>query len=231
MVYIVLMIKKSILISLVISSLIIISALFIAEHKYTRFVSKLLTDTEKTIVGITDIKSYDHGIGNRKSDVTLIEYSDYTCFFCGKTREFLNRLAIEDNIHLVYRHFYPHRDESAIKRAIAAECVALEVGEANFWDYTNFLYTNQSKINQEALKIKAISYGIDPVKFERCIRDEDERIRGKVISETKEAERIGARGTPFIVFVYKDEVVGFTYGQTYETIKERLVRSLRNKVE
>jgi protein-disulfide isomerase len=108
----------------------------------------------------------DHLLGNPKATVTIIEYSDYQCPFCGKFyRDTLQ--AVKTNyiqtgkISFVYRDFDFLGPESF--RASEATWCAKEQGK--YWEYQGYLFNHQNGENggafsDENLKLFAAELGL-----------------------------------------------------------------------
>ncbi len=178
------------------------------------------------MVGITDVRSIDHTQGSHDANVLLIEYSDFSCVMCAMMQDNLKRIAEEERVLLVSRHLYPETSGTSFEKAVAAECVAKHAGEEAYFSFVQYLYKNQYIPDDSKLTMlqKAISLGTDIQEFERCIASDD-RIRARIQNDSEEGWHLGARGTPYIVVVYKGRPIGISYANEYEKFLHR-VRSL-----
>jgi protein-disulfide isomerase len=103
----------------------------------------------------------DHVIGPRTAPVTLVEYGDFECPFCGQAHLVLQELLAEadDRVRLAFRHFpltqiHPH----AQRAAEASEAAATQ---GQFWPYHDMLYENQQALEDEDLIGYAQKLGLD----------------------------------------------------------------------
>jgi Na+/H+ antiporter NhaA len=136
----------------------------------------------------------DHILGRVDAPLTLVEYADFECPFCGKAtgvvRELIERFG--DDLRYVFRHLplsdvHPHAEESAR----AAEAAG---AQGRFWEMHGLLFRHQEQLTFEDLVGYAGELGLNVEDFVRDMEEERhaERIREDVAS----AEASGARGTP-----------------------------------
>jgi diadenylate cyclase len=136
----------------------------------------------------------DHAVGPATAAVTLVEYGDYECPYCGRmhpvVKEIRERLG--NRLRFVFRHFpldsvHPH----ARRAAEAAEAAA---SQGRFWEMHDLLYENQDDLGDEALRRYATRLGLDPARFED---DLEERAHAPRVREDRfGGERSGVEGTP-----------------------------------
>ncbi len=154
----------------------------------------------------------DPYLGPKDAKVTVIEFSDYECAYCGAadgTHDVLiarfkqsdpswepavpklKELAKEGKIKFVYRDFPLNIHKNAQKAAEASEC-ADEQGK--FWEYHDVLFENQDALDVSNLKKYAQEIGFDSAKFNECLDS------GKMAAETKkdftDGVSYGVSGTP-----------------------------------
>ncbi len=205
----------------------VIGVLLYVEHPILRSVKHVaagvgIVDSQHTVVGMQDIRSVDHVRGDADADVVLIEYSDLGCIMCAAMQENFKKIVREEGIMLVSRHLYPHKKGAAFEAAVAAECVAKHAGEEPFFLFTQYVYKNQRNISDtKMLESKAIDLGADAQEFQECIAT-DMKVRDRIEEDSSEGWRLGSRGTPYIVVVYKDRPVGISYANEYSKFLERV---------
>ena len=223
-------------VSITIAIVLLLSTLLYTEHSLARPLKKAASligviDSERTIVGISDVRSTDHSRGNEKSDVMLIEYSDFGCLMCAAMQENFNKIIEEEGVRIISRHLYPYGGGVFFEQAVAAECVAKNAGEDAYFEFSQFLYKNQRNIRSEeennTLTNKAISLGADARKYQECVEN-DEEIRTRIKNDSEEGWKLGARGTPYIVVVYKGVPVGISYANRYEEFLTRVKKLIAN---
>ena len=144
----------------------------------------------------------DPMLGNEDAPVTIIEFSDYECPFCGRfwsqTLPLIKSEYIDTGkVRFVYRDFpLSSIHPMAQPAAEAAECVRDEAGgsDAAYFEYHDKIFANQASLSVSSLKqwAQELGYNIDS-----CLSS------GKFTSEVQkdlaDAQSAGGRGTPFFV--------------------------------
>lgn len=153
----------------------------------------------------------DPFLGPADAKVTIIEFSDFQCPFCGRFFHDTEPKIIENYVktgkaRFVYRDLVFLGDES-IRAAEAAQCAG---DQGKFWEYHNTLFNSQSGENagafkDENLKKFARDLKLDTAKFDGCL--DSQQYRGEVQKDTDDARLSGATGTPTI-FINGRMVVG-----------------------
>ena len=149
---------------------------------------------------LSQVSSSDFVLGDQNAPITIVEYSDFQCPFCGKffkeTESMLREKYIKTGkVKFIYRNFAFLGQES-LWAANAARCA----GEQDkFWQYHDYLYGNQSGENQGAfskdnLKSFATALGLDKEKFGACL--DSEKYTDLIQKETKAGAEAGVQGTP-----------------------------------
>jgi protein-disulfide isomerase len=136
----------------------------------------------------------DHVLGPAGARVTLVEYGDYECPYCGELHPVIEaaRNAFGGNLRFAFRHF-PLR--SSHPHALAAAKAAEAAGEqGRFWEMHDRLYQRQTQLEDEDLVGHARKIGLDVARFQRelAARTHEVRIREDLGS----AAQSGAGGTP-----------------------------------
>lgn len=136
----------------------------------------------------------DHIKGPVDAAVTIVEYGDYECPYCGQAEFVIDE--IEDrgvgDIRVVYRHF-PNRLAHPRAR-LAAEAAEAAGVQGKFWEMHRLLFENQDRLEREHLDIYAHRLALDMPRFRREL---DEHMHaGKVRDDFRGGVRSGVRGTP-----------------------------------
>jgi protein-disulfide isomerase len=99
----------------------------------------------------------DHIQGSAKAAVTLVEYGDYECPYCGQAYPIVKKLQKQmgDQVRFVFRNFplaemHPH----AAHAAQAAEAAA---AQGKFWEMHDMLYERQAALEDDDL----VSYAVE----------------------------------------------------------------------
>jgi protein-disulfide isomerase len=136
----------------------------------------------------------DHILGPEDAPVTLVEYGDFECPYCGAAHLILKEVldVMTDDLRFVFRHFpltqiHP-RGETASEAAEAAGA------QGQFWDMHDLLFENQQTLDSRHLVRFAEQLGLDTVRFVREVQEHahHERIRDDFSSGV----RSGVNGTP-----------------------------------
>jgi protein-disulfide isomerase len=136
----------------------------------------------------------DHVVGPETAPVTIVEYGDYECPFCGAAHPVTKALqqALGDNLRFAYRHFplsqiHPH----AYQAAEAAEAAG---AQGRFWEMHDLLFLNQRALSTQDLLGYASVLGLDLEPFAEDLAEHRHapRIREDFLSGV----RSGVNGTP-----------------------------------
>jgi protein-disulfide isomerase len=135
----------------------------------------------------------DHVRGREDASVTLLEYGDFECPYCGRAEEALESLFGADaDIRYVWRHLpltdvHPHAQQAAE----AAEAAALQ---GRFWELHDLLLDHQGALEPTDLVEYAESLGLDVDRF----LDDLRRHAGgrRIADDVDSAELSGVAGTP-----------------------------------
>jgi len=136
-------------------------------------------------------------LGNPEAPVTLTEYSDFQCPFCGRffsqtEQQIIDEYVDSGDVKFVYKHYPVDRiHPQATLAALASEC-ANEQGQ--FWEYHNILFQNQNSLGQQAYKAWASGLGLDTAQFNKCY--DSKKYSSVVRSDYQEGLSVGVRGTP-----------------------------------
>ncbi len=113
----------------------------------------------------------DHVLGQQNASVTIMEYSDFQCDYCGKFFSeaepgIIRQYVEKGKVKFVYRHFPILSHQYAEKAAEASECAA---DQGKFWEYHNQLFEHQEALQKSALKDYASAVGLDMGRFNACL--------------------------------------------------------------
>ena len=132
--------------------------------------------------------------GPADAPVTLVEYADFECPFCGRAFHEVERLqrGLPGRMRCVIRHFprsqmHPH----AMQAAEAAEAAG---AQGKFWEMHDALFTHQDALGAEALRAHARSIRLDVARFSREL--DEHRYLAKVRRDFLDGVRSGVNGTP-----------------------------------
>jgi protein-disulfide isomerase len=131
--------------------------------------------------------------GIASAPVTLIEFSDFQCPYCGKARTTLAQLRarFKDDLRIVYRHLPLDFHPEALDAAYASVCAQQQ---ERFWEYHDLLFDNPKELGRKHLVEYAKQAGLDRDDFESCLGSEAPR--QQVAVDMRLAEALGLRATP-----------------------------------
>jgi Na+/H+ antiporter NhaA len=136
----------------------------------------------------------DHIRGPADARLTLVEYGDFQCPYCGRaeavTRDLLQ--AFGDDLAFVFRHL-PLSDvhEHAEQAAEAAEAAG---AQGKFWEMHDLLLSRQSSLELEDLARHAAELGLDVDRFTEDLLSR--RFAMRVARDVESADESGVAGTP-----------------------------------
>jgi protein-disulfide isomerase len=136
----------------------------------------------------------DHVIGSLEAPVTLVEFGDFECPFCGQASQILAAIeeTLGDAIRFGFRHFplttaHPH----ALLAAEAAEAAA---AQGQFWEMYERLYAHQHALQPGHLARYAEAIGLDLDLFRGDLRSH--RHLEKIQTQIRSGALSGVNGTP-----------------------------------
>jgi protein-disulfide isomerase len=137
----------------------------------------------------------DHVEGPANAALTLVEYGDYQCPYCGAAYPEVKKVQKElgSELRFVFRNFpLTNMHEHAMNAAETAEAAS---AQGKFWLMHDFLYEHQATLGDPSVALGyAKRLGLDTQRFEREIAQHtyQKRIREDFMSGV----RSGVNGTP-----------------------------------
>lgn len=136
----------------------------------------------------------DHIQGPAEAAVTLVEYGDYECPYCGAAYPIVKELQARmgDRLRFVFRNFpistsHPHAEQAAE----AAEAAAIQ---GPFWQMHDLLYENQKRLGDQDLRAYAEKLGLDLESFDSELAEHVHAAR--IHEDFMSGVRSGVNGTP-----------------------------------
>jgi protein-disulfide isomerase len=140
------------------------------------------------------VSERDHANGPEDAPVTLVEYGDYECPYCGMAYQVVKSAQRElgKQLRFVFRNFplaeaHPH----ARNAAQAAEAAA---AQGKFWEMHDALFEHQEALEAEDIIGYAKSLGLDMAKFAKDLQDATYAKR--VREDFRSGVKSGVNGTP-----------------------------------
>jgi Na+/H+ antiporter NhaA len=136
----------------------------------------------------------DHIRGPVDAPLTLVEYGDFECPFCGRATGSVEevRRMFGDRLRYVFRHS-PLVDVHPNAR-LAAEASEAAAAQGRFWEMHDQLFRHQDRLRPRDLLDHAAAIGLDPARFTRDLGES--RFARRVQDDLTSAEASGVGGTP-----------------------------------
>jgi Na+/H+ antiporter NhaA len=156
---------------------------------------RALLGTAETIVDLAvPVDAHlDHVRGPEKSPVTVVEYGDFECSYCGTAEPVIRELLADyGDVHYVWRHL-PLTDVHAHAQ-LAAEGAEAAAKQGRFWEMHDLLLEHQGALTARDLVGYAGELGLDTGRFATDLR----RHAGtaKIAGDIDSADLSGVSGTP-----------------------------------
>ena len=140
------------------------------------------------------VSERDHVLGPPTAPVTVVEYGDYECPYCGAAHAVVHELrrTIGDEFRFAFRHFpLSQIHHHALEAALAAEAAG---AQGRFWEMHDLLFANQANLDGQAFLLFARELGLDVPRFVQDLQEQTyaSRIREDFMSGV----RSGVNGTP-----------------------------------
>jgi protein-disulfide isomerase len=150
---------------------------------------ELLMDAPRLVVA-----AVGPSIGPEDAPITIIEFSDFECPFCGRASPTVKQVLAEyeGKVRLVYRHFPLESIHPNARGAAGASACANEQGK--FWEYHDVLFANSRQLSPEKFEVFATQAGLDATAFNACVADG--RFDADVDRDLADARSVGVSGTP-----------------------------------
>jgi len=138
--------------------------------------------------------------GDKNAKLTLVEFSEFQCPFCGRhVRDTYPQL--EKDYIQTGKVKYVFRDlplesihKNAFKAAEAAHCAG---EQGKFWEMHDRLFANQNSLEPAMLTSHAQAIGVDGKKFQACL--DSGKFAADIRKDIAEANKYGITGTPTTV--------------------------------
>ncbi|NCN99471.1 hypothetical protein COU62_03155 [Candidatus Pacearchaeota archaeon CG10_big_fil_rev_8_21_14_0_10_35_219] len=134
--------------------------------------------------------------GQESAPITIIEFSDFECPFCGKFYSESYGQIVENYVDtgmvkFVYMHFPLSFHPQAMPAANAVECAG---EQGMFYEYHNVLFENQQSLSEDNYVIWAGELGLDVKQFSECY--DSSKYQDKINSQMAYGQQLGVSGTP-----------------------------------
>ncbi len=158
----------------------------------------------------------DHIQGPADAPVTLVQYGDYECPYCGAAYPIIKEVQARmgERLRFVFRNFpittsHPHAEH-------AAEAAEAAAAQGKFWEMHDLLYENQRHLRDRDLHRYAELLALDTELFDKELAEHVHADR--VHEDFMSGVRSGVNGTPTFY------INGARHDDSYDT--ERLLAAL-----
>ncbi len=136
----------------------------------------------------------DHVRGPADAPVTLVEYGDFECPYCGQAEMVIRELLADfgDDLRYVWRHL-PLTDVHQ-HAELAAEAAEAAGEQGRFWDMSDLLLSHQDTLTIRDLMGYARELGLDEDRFREFLRKR--KGAGRVAEDVDSADLSNISGTP-----------------------------------
>jgi protein-disulfide isomerase len=142
---------------------------------------------------VTTATADDHVLGDPAAPITVLEYGDYECPYCGAAAPVLRQLVEESDgrVRLAFRNFpLAQVHPFALTAALAAEAAD---AQGAFWPMHTLLFTHQDRLDDAALRAYGDELGIDG---SRLVGEAAQPYADKVEADFAAGIEAGVPGTP-----------------------------------
>lgn len=157
--------------------------------------------------------------GNPDAPVTIVEYGDFECPYCLRSRPTLKQVleTYPQQVKLIYKHF----PLSFHRKAMNAHKASLAAGEqGKFWEMHDLIFEHPRDLAPETMRKHAEELGLDLAKFDADYASD--RIAQKISADQAEGRKALVRGTPAF-FVNGKMISG---AQPFEAFKKEIDAAL-----
>jgi Na+/H+ antiporter NhaA len=188
--------KLGVLASAIVAPLIAWSVFAVYRRLPRRVLARQIGATAEDILDLAEDvdPERDHIRGPQDAPVTLVEYGDFECPFCGQAEMVIRDLlaSFGDDVRYVWRHL-PLNDVHT-RAQLAAEAVEAAGSQGKFWEMYDALLANQDELTPQQIGGIAEQLGLDVDQFWDELRRHEHVPR--VAEDVSSADSSGVSGTP-----------------------------------
>jgi protein-disulfide isomerase len=136
----------------------------------------------------------DHIQGDASAPVTLVEYGDYECPYCGHAYSIVKKVQkhFGKQLRFVFRNF--PLSEMHPNAEMAAELSEFAGAHGKFWEAHDLLYENQNRLGGALYSELAHKLNLNPADLSAAL--EKHEYAAKVHTDFSGGVRSGVNGTP-----------------------------------
>lgn len=131
--------------------------------------------------------------GPETAQVTIVQFADYQCPYCGKAQESVDKVMAnyDGKVKFVFRDFPLSFHENASPAAAAANCAEKQ---GKFWELHDAIMKDQKAISEADLQKLAAENSLDITKWDECRKDP--AVLAEINKDEADGAEAGVTGTP-----------------------------------
>ena len=139
----------------------------------------------------------DPVMGSKDASVTLVEFTDYQCPFCGRAFRQTYPPVVAEYVktgklrYVIHNYPLTQLHSNAFQAAEAARCAQ---DQGKFWEMHDRLFGDQKALDQKGLEASAKALGLDTQQFQQCLTSG--KYKAEIQSEVEAGKKLGVTGTP-----------------------------------
>ncbi|GLK99397.1 Na+/H+ antiporter NhaA [Dactylosporangium matsuzakiense] len=190
------------------------------KHKRAR---ALLGDADVLLDLIPPVDvEVDHVRGAADASVTIVEYGDFQCPYCGQAEPVVRALLSDTDLRYVWRHL-PLTDVHP-QAQLAAEAAEAAAAQGAFWPMHDLLLDHQDELKPAALVDYAERLGLDRDQFHDDLRHH--RHAARIDQDLESADLSGVSGTPTFFINGQRHYGAYDLATLTEAVKVARARAL-----
>ena len=168
-----------------------------AMQKDIKFIKDILSGKKPPLENVYLSLNGAHSIGEENAPVTIVEFADYQCPFCGRHATTTYGQILADyiktgKVRYIYKDFpLEQLHPFAFKAAEAAQCAG---EQGKYWEMHDRLFKSQEALTLPDLKGYAVALELDAPKFQQCLDSGKEATT--IRASLQEGQKYGITGTP-----------------------------------
>jgi len=160
--------------------------------------------------------------GPADAPVTLVEFADFQCPYCGGLSPTLKQIQedYKDKLRVIYLQFPLADIHPEAEKAAEASLCAYE--QNKFWELHDAMFGDQKNLSIEELKRKASQLSMDVAAFTSCLEG---KYFPEIRADVSEGVKAGVEGTPTMFINGRLLIGNLPYGEIQKIIEDELLRS------
>lgn len=164
--------------------------------------------------------------GSADAAVTIVEFADFQCPFCGKVEPTLRDVLAKykGKVKLAYRDFPLSQIHAHAE--VAAEASRCALAQGKFWPMHDAMFADQTKLDEPDLVKTAAGLGMDRNAFASCLKSG--KYKDAVAEDIEAGSQAGVNGTPSF-FINGEFLSGAQSESDFAAIIDRELASASGK--